>query len=132
MFGARIAILGLSTVLMVGCSLMAREVSGPFYVMYVADSDERALFRCPDGPNEGCAIDGLPGPDVFAAGGNATYIVVARHRAGRDEYFYFRRVAEERRGWGANPEVIVGPLGKPEFDAASKQLELPALIDFSR
>lgn len=126
------AVLSLSTALLVGCSPVVQEVSRPFYVMYVADSNERALFRCPDGPEGGCAIDGLPGPDVFAAGGNATHIVIARHRADRDEYFYFRRVAEEKRGWGDNPEHLVGPLEKSEFEAASKQLGLPALIDFSR
>lgn len=121
-----------ATALMTGCSPRGHEVSHPFYVMSPADSDERALFRCPNGPEGGCAIDGLPGPDVFAAGGDAKYIVVARHRAGQDEYFYFRRVAEETRGWGHNPERIVGPLNESQFNADAGRLGLPALAHIPR
>lgn len=114
--------------LVVGCSQREREVSHPFYVMTIADSYERALFRCPEGPDGGCAIDGLPGPDVFAAGANASYVVVARHRASQDEYFYFRRIPDEKQGWGASPERIVGPLEKSQFEAEAKRLGLPELV----
>ena len=126
------AAVALATVILVGCSPRAREVIHPFYVTNLADSDERALFRCPDGPNGGCAIDGLPGPDVFAAGGDATHIVVARRHGSQDEYFYFRRVAEETRGWGNNPEQVVGPLPKSQFEADAKRLGLPALVRLPR
>lgn len=121
-----------ASALVIGCSSRGHEVSHPFYVMSPADSDVRALFRCPDGPDNGCAIDGLPGPDVFAAGGDARYIVVARHRAGHDEYLYFHRVAEETRGWGHNPERIIGPLNRSQFEADSQRLGLPLLTNLPR
>ena len=120
-----------------GCTQRVVKVDHPFYVMYAEDPDERALFRCPDGPNGGCAVDGLPGPTVFAAGANRTYVTVARHpRVGdvpgfrqtdleRTEYFYFARVSNETRGWGDNPERIIGPLTQKEFDDARQRLHLP-------
>jgi hypothetical protein len=40
-------------------------------------------------------------------------------------YFYFCRIAEERLGWGANPEVIIGPLSKERFAAMKAELGLP-------
>jgi len=121
----------LAAVLLASCS-EGHEVSHPFYVMSPADSDERALFRCSDGPDAGCAIDGLPGPDVFAAGGDAQFIVVGRRRAGHEEYFYFRRVPEETRGWGNNPERIIGPLSRSQFKADAHRLGLPELTHLPR
>jgi hypothetical protein len=41
-------------------------------------------------------------------------------------YFYFARVPQERHGWGLNPERVVGPLTKAEFDRARAALGLPA------
>ena len=80
-----------------------------------------ALYRCPDGPDGGCARDGLPGPAVAAAGANNDYLVV-RTSAG---YYYFRRVPQETSGWGNNPEKIVGPLTAEEFGRAKAQFKLP-------
>ncbi len=122
----------LSLALLAGCGPSVREVSHPFYVTYFEDPADSALFRCPRGPGEGCAIDGLPGPYVFAAGANSQYVVVARHPKADDdidrsrtEYFYFARVPEETNGWGNNPEVIIGPLSQSEFDRAKDRLALP-------
>lgn len=115
--------------LLAGCG-RAVPVDGPFYLDYIEDRDAMALMRCPTGPRGGCAIDGLPSGGVFAAGANPRYIAVARHPGGNraiTEYFYFARIAEERRGWGLNPERIVGPLSQPEFDAAARRLGLPEL-----
>jgi hypothetical protein len=93
--------------------------------MRLPDSAERALHRCPDGPGGGCAIDGLPGPDVFAAAANTTHVTAARRRDGREEYFWFARVPEERRGWGRNPERIIGPLSRAQFEAEVARRGLP-------
>ena len=113
--------------LLAACGSQVREVGGPFYVMRLPDSQGRALFRCPEGPKNGCAIDGLPGPDVVRAGADNRYVVVERQVAGRSEYFYFARVPEERRGWGQNPERIIGPLDAAAFDEARSRLDLPGL-----
>ena len=97
------------------------EVDHPFYLWSIESSEETALFRCPQGPDEGCAIDGLPGPRVFAAGADKKHVVVASTQG----YFYFARVPNETGGWGANPEKIIGPLTEEEFASAKQQLALP-------
>lgn len=114
-----------------GCERRSVEVDHPFYLMFIEDPREVALFRCPDGPGLGCAIDGLPGPRVVAAGADERFVVVAQ-RPGPDAggptlYFYFARVAEETSGWGNNPERIVGPLDEESFAAAKARLRLPDL-----
>lgn len=114
------------------CSPPASEVSHPFYVMRMPDSQERALYRCPDGPRKGCAVDGLPGPDVFAANGDRRHIVVARRRGEVVEYLYFERIPEELQGWGRNPEQVIGPLNRREFEADAARLGLPEPIDVPR
>lgn len=99
------------------------EVADPFYLDHIPDSSEVALYRCPDGPAKGCAIDGLPGPQVIAAGGSDRFIVV-HNSAG---YYYFARTPQEKRGWGNEPEKIVGPLTMEEFEAAKRTFDLPDL-----
>ncbi len=99
------------------------EVDHPFYLGYFEDPNEVALFRCPDGPDGGCAIDGLPGPTVIAAGANKRFVVV--HAI--EGYYYFARVPRETGGWGNNPERIIGPLSQEAFAAAKAKLRLPDL-----
>jgi hypothetical protein len=104
------------------------EVDDPFYLKFVGDSGEVALFRCPDGPDGGCAVDGLPGPEVIAAGANERYVVVQQmptSDASTTRYYYFARVPQERRGYGNNPERIIGPLDEAEFQAAKAAFRLP-------
>lgn len=107
------------------------EVDHPFYLMYIKDPREVALFRCPNEPGIGCAIDGLPGPRVVAAGANRQFVVVAQKpdsdEGGPTSYYYFARVPEERGGWGNNPERIVGPLNERDFTATKVKLRLPDL-----
>jgi hypothetical protein len=117
--------LALITCVVAACGQASQEVSHPFYVQELPDSVERALYRCPGGPNGGCAIDGLPGPDLVAAGADAIHVVVARRFEGRLEYFYFARVPEEAGAYGHNPERIVGPLNKSAFEDAKNRLNLP-------
>lgn len=104
------------------------EVSDPFYLGYIEDPDKVALFRCIDG---GCAGDELPGPKLIAAGADARYVVLAQQPiegAGNETfYYYFKRIPQEKSGWGSNPEEIVGPMGRAEFDAATQRLSLPPL-----
>lgn len=110
----------------------AAEISRPFYLMTIEDPHEQSLFRClPDG---GCAGDGLPGPYVYAGGADRHYVVVAQHPRRGDfvdlthtSYFYFARVPEENGGWGNNPERIVGPLTRSQFEQATRDLRLPRL-----
>ena len=118
--------LGLATA---ACGQRAVEVDHPFYLMFIEDPREVALFRCPGQPGVGCAIDGLPGPYVEAAGANERFIVVAQRagadRVGPTRYYYFARVPEETGGWGNNPERIVGPLDEQQFEASKARLGLP-------
>ena len=104
-----------------GCQRYPKEVAGPFYLDYGEDQPV-ALFRCPKGPANGCANDGLP-ETVIAAGGSRDFIVV-QNTAG---YYYFKRLPEERYGWGDNPEKIIGPLSSEEFSTAKRRLGLPEL-----
>jgi hypothetical protein len=112
-----------------GCGSPAVEVDHPFYLMFIEDPREVALFRCPKDPGNGCAIDGLPGPFVTAAGANKRFVVVAQQPdadgGGPERYYYFARVPQETRGWGTNPERIIGPLDEPAFAAAKARLGLP-------
>jgi hypothetical protein len=126
----------LTLLLLMGCDSDATHVAGPFYLMWVDISEETALYRCPDGPDRGigCAIDGLPGSTVFAAGADRRYVVVARHPRDNNatnkditQYFYFARIPEESKGWGNNPEKIIGPLTQRQFDAHRISLHLPDL-----
>ena len=112
-----------------GCSRAPVHVIGPFYLQKFVETDDIYLFRCPDGPQEGCAVDGLPGPRIVGAGGNDRYVVVAQadpSNADVVRYFYFARVPQETRGWASNPEKIIGPLTALEFDNARKAMNLPA------
>ncbi|HEY3814241.1 MAG TPA: hypothetical protein VGL66_13530 [Caulobacteraceae bacterium] len=120
----------LAAALLGGCSRPPVHVSGPFYVGTLAETNDVYLIRCPHGPDEGCAVDGLPGPRIVAAGANGRYIVVAQAGDSDDQerrYFYFARVPQEVAGWGNNPERIVGPLTQAEFDKAAHDLHLPPL-----
>jgi hypothetical protein len=98
------------------------EVDHPFYLDALEDQ-EAALFRCPNGPDEGCAIDGLPGPGVLAAGADERHVVVQSTSG----YYYFARIKRETRGWGDDPERIVGPLDERAFAEAKARLDLPEL-----
>jgi hypothetical protein len=99
------------------------EVDHPFYLHHFEDPDQVALVRCPDGPDGGCALDGLPGPIIVAAGADERFVAVQSNRG----YYYFARVPQEVRGWGSNPERIVGPLDDEEYAAAKARLGLPDL-----
>ena len=130
----RIALLGLG-LLGSACAPSTIEVDHPFYLTFIDSADDAAVYRCLNGPDRGCAHDEyLPGPTIFAAGANAKYVAMARHpRVGdktelrRTEYYYFARVPEETHGWGLNPEKVVGPLTKREFERAKTGLGLPEL-----
>jgi hypothetical protein len=120
--------------MLAACEPASIPVAGPFYLTYFENPREMALFRCP-GPGSGCAIDGLPGPTVYAAGADQKYIVVASHPFSNGQikrsivqYFYFARIKTERQGWGNDPEHIIGPLSEQQFNAARKKYGLP---DFS-
>jgi hypothetical protein len=122
--------MALGVLLLGGCGLVptAVHVAGPFYLDTIKGPDVY-LFRCPDGPEYGCEGTGLPEPSIVKAGGNEKYVVVAqadRPDSGPLRYFYFARVPQERSGWGGNPEKVVGPLTKAEFDRARERLGLPA------
>jgi hypothetical protein len=107
------------------------EVDHPFYLTFIENPGDVALFRCPNGPGTGCAIDGLPGPRIVAAGANERFVAVAQEpnsdANGPTSYYYFARVPEETRGWGDNPERVIGPLDEEAFAAAKANLQLPDL-----
>lgn len=128
----RAAIIALPLWLLLACKPQNTHVVGPFYLSYFETRDEMALFRCPGGPDNGCAIDGLQDATVYAAGGDNKHVVVARHprtngstKQDISEFFYFVRIKNEQHGWGSNPERIVGPLTEKQFDIAKRELGLP-------
>ena len=106
-----------------GCEQAPRQVAGPFYLDTRPESHEVALYRCPRGPSEGCAIDELPVLNVIAAGGNERFIAIETYQG----FCYFRRVDQERSGWGRNPEMVVGPVSEAAFLDAKRKLGLPDL-----
>lgn len=106
-----------------GCDRLPLKVAGPFYLDRRPETSEISLYRCPEGPGKGCAIDELPVLDVIAAGGSEGFVAV-HSTAG---YYYFRRIDRERAGWGHKPEIVIGPLSEAEFAVASRKLGLPDL-----
>jgi len=105
-----------------GCEGDPIEVSHPFYLWHLEDPSGIYLFRCLE-PAKGCAVDGLPGPGVTAAGADKKYVVVKTDHG----YFYFKRTAHETKGWGSDPEKIIGPLNEQDFKATAEKLQLPNL-----
>lgn len=96
----------LFALLLSGCGRTTTHVAGPFYLTYFENPHEMLLFRCPNGPDEGCAGESFPDATFFAAGASEKYIVLARHPYNdqnrsldrdRTEYFYFAR--ERRIPW---------------------------------
>jgi hypothetical protein len=108
--------------LLSACGSGAVEVDHPFYLASLED-EPPSLVRCPEGPDRGCARDGLPGPGILAAGADARFVAV-RSTGG---YYYFARIPNEVRGWGNAPERIVGPLDANAFASADAELDLPPL-----
>ncbi|MFM5929315.1 MAG: hypothetical protein ACKOPQ_00220 [Novosphingobium sp.] len=102
------------------CDTMT-EVSDPFYIGFIEDPGEVYLFRCLEG-GKSCAVDGLPGPGVVAAGADARHVVV---RLGDGTYVWFRRIAREKSGWGTDPEKLIGPISQEEFRRAQRANGLP-------
>jgi hypothetical protein len=129
--------------LLSACEARWRPLGGPFYIGYTEDPRDTAIFRCPDGPDGGCAIDGLPGPRVVAAGADDRYVVAMQHPGwgdqadlSRTQYFYFARSPQEGPGYGSGvdpspanpsgiPEHIVGPMTREAFEADKTRLRLP-------
>src|SRR5687767_7927091 len=107
------AIAILIALLCAGCQPRFVEVDHPFYLGYFDDPGEIWLFRCPSGVNGGCAVDGLLGPGVVAAGADSRFVVVQSSVG----YYYFERIPRETGGWGHNPERIRGPLSEADYAA---------------
>ncbi|MGE8132974.1 hypothetical protein ACQKO5_05145 [Novosphingobium subterraneum] len=105
-----------------GCESEPIEVSHPFYLWHLEDPSNTYLFRCIE-PADECAVDGLPGPGVISAGADSRYVVVKTDHG----YFYFKRTAHETKGWGNDPEKIIGPLNEHDFKATAEKLRLPNL-----
>lgn len=99
------------------------EVSDPFYLGNFESGGDPWLFRCTQGAGRGCANDTLPDGRILRAGGNAGYIAFQMDAG----IFYFRRIPQEKRGWGQNPEAVVGPLDAAGYAATARELGLPAM-----
>jgi hypothetical protein len=116
-------IAALTAPLLAACSDGMEQVAGPFFVGRFEAHGDPWMFRCTDDPPAGCSGDGLPDGKVLRAGGDARHIAMQTPLG----YYYFRRLPQERRGWGNNPEVIVGPLSQQQFAAVTRELALPPL-----
>ena len=122
-------ITGLAVVVAVaGCDNGPVEVDHPFYLASFGAPGEAALVRCVEAsPPDVCAIDGLP-RKVTAAGANDNFITVQVGPPDNRGYYYFARLPTETRGWGSNPELIVGPISPEEFEQERGRLGLPVPI----
>jgi hypothetical protein len=106
-----------------------QQIVGRYYLVAIDLSENTKVCFPPD--DAFCVGEGLPGPAVFAAGGDDRYVVAARHpnvRSGTidrtvTEYYYVIREPNDRR-----QGQVVGPLDEAEFRAEAQRLELP---DFS-
>jgi hypothetical protein len=105
------------------CNNGMEEVAHPFYLGKFEASGPTWLFRCPEGPNEGCANDSLPDGEVFSAGANKKFITFQL----LDGYYYLERTPLETNGWGKESERITGPLDEAEFLKAMAVQRLPPL-----
>ena len=115
------AAVAVRALLLSGCNRMA-AVDDPFYIGSIENAGETYLFRCLEGAGKACAVDGLPGPGVVAAGADRNHVVV---RLADGNYVWFRRVPQEKSGWGANPERLIGPLDEAGFRKAQARDHLP-------
>lgn len=106
-----------------------QELVGPYKLVAVDSREQMVVCRALEGGN--CAGDGLPGPTVFAAGGDDRYLVIARHptdfaepvNKAITEYYYAERSANE--GEQRSRPTVHGPLDKAQFDAEARRLGLP-------
>jgi hypothetical protein len=105
------------------CDNGMQEIAHPFYLGRFEASGPIWLFRCPNGPDDGCANDSLPDGDVLAAGANKQFVVFQMS----DGYYYFRRIPLEANGWGDEPEKIIGPIDENGLAKATKNFGLPRL-----
>lgn len=103
-----------------------QRIVGRYYLVAIdLSANTRVCFR-PE--NAFCAGEGLPDATVFSAGGDARYVVVARHPADENyrfdrsvtEYYYIIREPDDRR-----VGRVVGPLNPEEFEAEAERLSLP-------
>ena len=129
-----VVVLSLSAVLLAACPggfgfVHDQPLIGPYRLVAVDARDDMMLCRGLEGG--GCVGDGLPGPTVFAAGGDDRYLVIARHptdfaeptNRAVTEYYYAARSADEG-DLGSRPKVH-GPFDEAEFDEESRRLGLP-------
>lgn len=104
-------------------------LDGPYRLTATdVDEDMSICWSIPDG---GCVGDGLPGPTVFAAGYNKSYLVAAMHpRKFPDapdrsvtQYYYVVRSPDEAQKlpYGG----IKGPFDEAAYNAEKTRLHLP-------
>jgi hypothetical protein len=106
---------------------------GPYRLVAIDTDDDMSI--CWSLPSGDCVGDGLPGPTVFAAGYDDSYLVAAVHprllpspaNRGVIDYYYVLRSAGDTR-FPVESE-IKGPLTLAEFEREKDRLNLP---DFSR
>ena len=132
-FGTVVA-LSLAAVLLAACPggfgfVHDQPLIGPYRLVAVDDREDVVLCRGLEGGN--CAGDGLPGPTIFAAGGDDRFLVMARHptkfpepmNRAVAEYYYAERSADEGEP-GSRPTVH-GPFDEAGFDEETRRLGLP-------
>ena len=138
MAGARHWVMTASALALAACLPFASPVHdealvGP-YRLFAADADEQmSICRSVPGSDD-CFGDGLPGPTIFAAGGDDRYLVAARHpygafddqsmNRGVTEYYYIERLPGDGGAGTANDRTI-GPLTGRQFLHARAKLGLP-------
>jgi hypothetical protein len=110
-------------------ALYDRQIVGRYRLVAIDLTEGMSVCMRPE--NAFCVGDGLPGPTVFKAGGDARYVVFARHPwssgpldRGVVEYYYIRRSSNEVQG---QPGEVVGPMDRATFERESQRLDLPSL-----
>lgn len=108
-----------------------KQLAGPYWVHWVDTSDDTTIvWRLRNGAS---VSNGLPGPQVYAAGFDEAYIVAAVHPyAASDrkpdesatEFWYVGRI-RDAKGRDVSTGSINGPLDRQQYDAEVTRLHLP-------
>lgn len=127
----RLGLIAIAVLLLAACGPTDRQLVGRYRIQYVDTFDDMSMRWCND--DGGCAGDGLPGPQLIAAGYDEKYVVATVHPYdGHDkpdtnitEFYYVIRAFETNNGQGLPYKGIRGPLTESEFWAAKTRLHLP-------
>ncbi len=120
----------IALLLLLGACSDGVALDGPWRLVETDIAEDRTLCR---DMGDICVGDQLPGPMVYGAGWDKSYVVLVRHPTNdsggvdyvRSEYFYVVRTAGEAEPtWRAQ---VHGPFTEQQFKRETERLRLPPL-----